>query len=1006
MADSPVSDRLVNRLAEELGPATTDYLVPRLVQSGIRPAAILALLDELEAASPKAARAAIEALPELDRRAGCSQVVSWLDLGVALAESSGATALKYFKDSPLILGLIESTNSQAAILAIGLEMAEQDANVTLEYLKAAPYILTVVPPEQMKSWLEIGVELTQVDLVVGLEYIRQIPALAPVLPLNEVRSWLSFGMKLIAPNTLGKPDYLATMEFMRTSPAILGEIERAPLRSQVVSLGALLAEQVPEAGIAWLAEAPTLLQALPSAEWQRRLLQYGSLLAEKDAEAALSYLRRGSEIVRMIGDGPPAFSRFEDWFKAGMEVLAYSPEGARAYFAMESLKALSSVEQALSGVPLRLVACKIKLFVQGLCGSDVSISALPASVMVPTARAMVSADGKAIVLPALLRRYPTAEQNERLYLVMATHEAGHLEFGTYRLRMESLMDLVETVRRRYGRSQEAMPDSLAALFRLYPHPRLIHDLWVVLEDARVEFLLQAEYPGLRRDLAQLAAEAITPRDPAYGLTVRELIVDCLLRLSIGESESSAVPHAVADEVSTLWKLCQPILTTSATAEAAVRLVHDVYVQMEDLLAPRADMIQAEQPKEDSREVGAGPAASEQGADEYRPVTNWAYRGQMNPEFITRDHDQPGEQQSGLERMASQGGGSKEQSGGGQGDRRSEQGSTTGDVLGGGRLLPSVVEELLTLDVEQQVIPESPDRSQRADLYPEWDHTIQDYRMNWCRVVERPADSGSDEYVSTILTTHRSAIRSLRRFFESLRSLAFRRIAGQAEGEDLDIDAVVRRASEQQAGFEGGDRIYVRREKKERDVAVAFLVDVSGSTGRLVESGRRVIDVEKEGLVLLCEALDAVGDQYALYAYSGQGRTSVDVLTIKNFDERLGATTAQRLGGLSPRQQNRDGAAIRHAVAKLRAREAKTRILVLLSDGRPLDGDYKDEYSLEDTKAALREARQQGIDPFCITIDREADSYLRRMYGDVRYTVIDRVESLPARLPRIYQRLTT
>jgi nitric oxide reductase activation protein len=240
----------------------------------------------------------------------------------------------------------------------------------------------------------------------------------------------------------------------------------------------------------------------------------------------------------------------------------------------------------------------------------------------------------------------------------------------------------------------------------------------------------------------------------------------------------------------------------------------------------------------------------------------------------------------------------------------------------------------------------------------------------------------------------------------LRPPAFRRIAGQAEGEDLDIDAVVRRAAEQQAGFEGGDRIYVRREKKERNVAVAFLVDVSGSTGRQVENGRRVIDVEKEGLVLLCEALDAVGDQYALYAYSGQGRSAVDVLTIKNFDQRLGTTTAQRIGGLGPRQQNRDGAAIRHAVAKLRAREAKTRILVLLSDGRPLDGDYKDEYSLEDTKAALREARRQGIDPFCVTIDHEADSYLRRMYVDVQYTVIDRVESLPARIPRIYQRLTT
>ena len=101
------------------------------------------------------------------------------------------------------------------------------------------------------------------------------------------------------------------------------------------------------------------------------------------------------------------------------------------------------------------------------------------------------------------------------------------------------------------------------------------------------------------------------------------------------------------------------------------------------------------------------------------------------------------------------------------------------------------------------------------------------------------------------------------------------------------------------------------------MAVAFLIDISGSTGRQLDGGRRVIDVEKESLVLLCEALDAVGDQYGLYAYSGQGRRAVEFHTIKDFDERLGTTTAHRLGGLSPRQQNRDGAAIRHAVAKLR-----------------------------------------------------------------------------------------
>jgi nitric oxide reductase activation protein len=211
--------------------------------------------------------------------------------------------------------------------------------------------------------------------------------------------------------------------------------------------------------------------------------------------------------------------------------------------------------------------------------------------------------------------------------------------------------------------------------------------------------------------------------------------------------------------------------------------------------------------------------------------------------------------------------------------------------------------------------------------------------------------------------------------------------------------------ELRAGPDAGDGIYIKREKRQRDVAVAFLVDISGSTSRRLESGRRVIDVEKESLVLLCEALEAVGDQYGLYAYSGQGRASVDFLTIKDFDDRLGAATAHRLGGLGPRQQNRDGAAIRHTTAKLLAREAMHRILILVSDGRPLDGDYKDEYALEDTKAALREARQRGINPFCVTIDREADFYVRRMYGDVQFAVIDRVESLPSRLPGIYHRLT-
>ncbi|BFU94154.1 MAG: conserved protein of unknown function [Nitrospira sp.] len=1002
MTGVPAQQQLLARLATELGPAAAGQLGRRLAGESVPPAAVLTLLEELDSVSAKAARAAIEAFPELDRRNALSSVLAWLDLGVALSESSGATALRYFRDSPLILAVIEPPASRADVLAICLELADQDPNVAFEYLRTAPQLVSSLPGEHLRGWLEVGIELTAVDVVVGLEYIRQIPALVSVLPLDEVRRWLSFGMMLITPNSLGKPDYVATIEFLRTSPAILRDIDPSPLRSKVVALGALLAGRAPQAGIEWLAESPRLLRSLPSTDLRLKVLQYGLLVAEQDAESALAYLRRAPDVVVLIGDTPDAGSRFEEWFTSGMEILAYNAEGARAYFATETHKALASVEQALSGVPLRRIARRVKLFIQGLCGTDVAVAALTDSAVSTTARATVSADARTILLPALLRRYPTADRNERLYLVMAAHEAGHLEFGTYRLKLESLADLCESVKERYGPAIESPVTSLAELFRLYPHPGLIQDLWMVLEDARVERLLREEYPGLRQDLARLAEEAVTPRDPGQGLTAKELIVDCLLRLTAGESADTAVPHGVSDEVAILWKLCQPVLAGASSAEDSVRCAHEVYVRMEELLAPRAEMIAGDR-RDEEQDVGMGPPSSEHSGDLYRPVTNWAYRGEMNPEFITRGGDETAQPHDGG-RSPHADEQSTAPSSEGQRSHQDDHRSAK-DVLGGGRSLPSVAEELLALDVAARPTRETRADGAQAVYYPEWDTAIQDYRVNWCRVIERQAEAGSDECVSSVLTAHRSAIVALRRAFECLRPPSWRRISGQVDGEDIDLDAVVRRFGDLLAGAEGSDRVYLRREKRERDVAAAFLVDVSGSTGKQLDGTRRVIDVEKESLVLLCEALDALGDRYALYAYSGQGRTSVEFLTIKDFDERLGSTTAHRVGGLRPRQQNRDGAAVRHASAKLLAHDAKTRLLLLLSDGRPLDGEYKDDYALEDTKAALQEAKRRGIIPFCVTIDRESDTYLRRMYGDVGYAVIDRAEALPAKLPRIYQRLT-
>ena len=1012
---SDTHQQLIAKLAEELGPATAQHLVSRLAEAVAAPnqvEGVLLLLDELAEISQKVACAAIEVFPDLQQRGRLSDAVAWLDLGIALAESSGAMGLKYFKESPLVLGLIEPPSIRSLVLKTALELAERDANVALEFLRVSPDVVTVISSDQLGAWLEIGFELTQVDFVVALEYVRQIPAVARVLPLQDARAWATFGLKLISQNSFGKTDYFGTVEFLRTSPLILGDHEDPSVRAKVITVGSLLAERDPGSGIAWLSESPRLLRAVPNEGWRLRILQYGALVAERDADTALAYLRRAPELAGVIGASAEATARFDAWFTAGMEVLAYSVEGARAYFALESQKALTSVEAALSGVPLRQVARTVKLFVQGLCGTDLTIEALPDSLSQETsARAMVSQNGRTISLPALLRRYPTTEENARLYLVMAAHEAGHVEFGTYRLTLESLADLVVAVRQRYGRVKQAAPETLAALFRLYPHPGLIQDLWTLVEDARVEFLLQREYPGLQRDLQQFAREAVTTRSLTHGLTVKELVVDQLLQLSTAASQSVAIHGAIKAEIAILWPMCQAILAPTATAEEAVRVAHALYVRLEELLASKWAMIQTDQTDDTSEELGVGPSASEQTGEDYRPVTNWVYRGAMNPEFI-RQHDQDGQasddqkQSEDIEQMASAVGGAQESSAQGQRNREGTRTETESGRLAGGRQLPSHVEELLALEVEQPRPVDYAGPGDRAVRYPEWDQGIDDYRLNWCRVVERAAEEGSGDIVGATLSAHGSAVSALRRFFESLRPPGLRRVPGQADGDDLDVDAAVRMCAERAAGVDVSDRIYVRRERKERDVAAAFLVDVSGSTSRQLDSGRRVIDLEKEGLVLLCEALEAVGDQYALYGYSGQGRGQVDFLVIKDFDDRLGGKAAQRLGGLTPMQQNRDGAAIRHATVKLLAREARTRLLVLISDGRPLDDGYKDDYSLEDTKAALREARQRGVHPFCITIDREADGYVRRMYGDVQFAVIDHLEALPMRLPRIYQRLTT
>src|SRR5690606_6157284 len=150
----------------------------------------------------------------------------------------------------------------------------------------------------------------------------------------------------------------------------------------------------------------------------------------------------------------------------------------------------------------------------------------------------------------------------------------------------------------------------------------------------------------------------------------------------------------------------------------------------------------------------------------------------------------------------------------------------------------------------------------------------------------------------------------------------------------------------------------------RDVAIALLVDVSGSTDSWIMQDLRVVDVEKEALLVVCDALEALGDPYAIFAFSGEGPECVTMLPIKSFDERSGAVVHRRIAALEPDRYTRMGAAIRHATSLLMRKPAGHRLLLVLSDGKPNDVDvYEGRYGIEDSRQAVAEARLQGLHPF-------------------------------------------
>ena len=285
------------------------------------------------------------------------------------------------------------------------------------------------------------------------------------------------------------------------------------------------------------------------------------------------------------------------------------------------------------------------------------------------------------------------------------------------------------------------------------------------------------------------------------------------------------------------------------------------------------------------------------------------------------------------------------------------------------------------------------------IYNEWDHARQKYRKDWCKLNEATIEGVDSNFIKETLRKHRGLLKNLNRTFEALRQDE-KRLRKQNYGDDIDLDAFIDAYIDLKQGNEVDEKLFTKLNKVERNVAVMFMIDMSGSTSGWINT------MEKESLVLLCESLEILGDTYGIYGFSGKTRNRCEVYKIKDFNEKYDKSVKDRISNIQAMDYTRMGASIRHLTMLLNNVEAKTKLLITLSDGKPDDVDgYRGIYGIEDTKKALIEARFQGIHTYCITIDEEAMDYLPYMYGKSNFAVINQVDKLPVKVSDIYRKIT-
>ena len=735
----------------------------------------------------------------------------------------------------------------------------------------------------------------------------------------------------------------------------------------------------------------TLPRAVTGFDPGRRRWQIRGLarVIDQDERLADDYLQGLAAGLHLLTE--PAL---EDFLAQAIGRCQKDAETGARFLALDSHQAKALCQALQVAVPLAAVRSSLERYLQARTGLAVAVRPHAAGTTHDNTNRvsdppLVRCDGHTIYLPQELDLLEDRADNATLFKLLVRLEAGAIEFGTYDLDVEKALGPDCMIKQLEAPETDGVQSDLQRLIDGFESPQAALDLFTLFEHARVARQVNGRYPGLGRRLAAALTDSRLQAKAGYAIGGTLLPLYGRLVCQIKQDHFPSWPplfNAMAD------RFDQELSAGHDTVEASARLTAAFYGSLMDYCT--AD-----------------------GAVHYDRL-HLPFGRRLDPGFFGPFHATYHRLAVALRRHLA-----KHQIKVYRSDIHNllvrENGQVSSADILALMIKPSSqldhtagICDLASLDLasllceHRLVLPGDTDDAANAFRYREWDACMGDYFPDRVRVLERDIPPDDPGFYQATIDRFSGLVRRIRYAFELLRPEEMTILRQWREGDAFDYRALLDYALDKKAGLMPSDRLFIKRMKRIRDVSALLLVDLSRSTANTVDRhGTRVLDVEKQAIVLLCEALQVVGDRFAIAGFSGTGPLGVDYYRVKDLDGPFDDAIKGRISAMRPQRSTRMGAAIRHATAQLARQQARVRLILILGDGFPNDLEYKGNYAVEDTRRAVMEARAASIHVKAITVNVSDNGQLDRLYGHTHHTLIGNVQDLPDKLVRVYSALT-